>query len=117
MSPSLTKPKSPIAPSSLATKATIPASVFDALPDSGYVREAQLVPNPARPELPAPLPFSAATLWRKVKVGDFPAPVKLSDRVTCWNVGAVRQWMQEQASKAYASAGKRQPKSGQLATA
>ena len=112
--------KSPSKPKAMAT--TIEAKEhskfldFDSLPDSGFVREAQLVPNPARPELPAPLPFSANTLWRKVKAGEFPAPVKLSSRVTCWNVGTVREWMQEQASKGYAAAGKR-PKSSQLATA
>ncbi len=32
----------------------------------------------------APLPFSAPTLWRKVKAGTFPKPIKLSDRVTAW---------------------------------
>ncbi len=67
--------------------------VFDALPDSAFVRESQLVRSPKRPSAPAPLPFSAPTLWRKVKAGSFPRPVKLSDRVTAWNVGAVRAWM------------------------
>ena len=73
---------------------------FDALPDSAYVREAQLVQSPKRPDSPAPLPFSAPTLWRKVKAGTFPSPVKLSERVTAWNVGAVRSWINAQASKA-----------------
>lgn len=39
------------------------------------------------------VPFSSATLWRKVKSGDFPAPVKLSDRVTAWRVQDVHAWM------------------------
>jgi prophage regulatory protein len=68
-------------------------SVFDALPNSAYVREAQLVQSPNRPEGTAPLPFSAPTLWRKVKAGTFPKPIKLSERVTAWNVGAVRAWL------------------------
>ena len=34
-------------------------SVFDALPNSAYVREAQLVQSPTRPDGTAPLPFSA----------------------------------------------------------
>jgi prophage regulatory protein len=71
-------------------------SVFDALPNSAFIRESQLVQSPKRPEMPAPLPFSAPTLWRKVKAGTFPAPVKLSDRVTAWNVGTVRAWMSAQ---------------------
>jgi len=67
--------------------------VFDALPNSAYVREAQLVQSPTRPESTAPLPFSAPTLWRMVKAGTFPKPAKLSARVTAWNVGAVRAWL------------------------
>lgn len=75
---------------------TITASVFDALPDSAFIREAQLVQSPKRPYTPAPLPFSAPTLWRKVAAGTFPKPIKLSQRVTAWNVGAVRQWIAQQ---------------------
>jgi len=69
---------------------------FDALPDSAYIREAQLVQSPKRPQTPAPLPFSAVTLWRKVKANTFPKPVKLSGRVTAWKVGQVRAWMAAQ---------------------
>ena len=69
------------------------ASNFDALPDSAFIRESQLVQSAKRPDTPAPLPFSAPTLWRKVKAGTFPAPIKLSDRITAWNVGDVRAWI------------------------
>jgi prophage regulatory protein len=88
----------PIASSIPALKATIHQSVFDALPDSAYIRESQLVQSPKRPDTPAPLPFSAPTLWRKVKAGTFPKPIKLSERVTAWNVGTVRAWMTAQAT-------------------
>ena len=81
-----------------AQKATIHHSVFDALPDSAYIRESQLVQSPKRPDAPAPLPFSAPTLWRKVKAGTFPKPIKLSERVTAWRVGCVRDWMLAQAN-------------------
>jgi hypothetical protein len=87
----------PIAPSIPAQKATIHHSVFDALPDSAFVRESQLVQSPKRPHHPAPLPFSAPTLWRKVAAGTFPKPIKLSERVTCWKVSEVRAWMTAQA--------------------
>jgi predicted DNA-binding transcriptional regulator AlpA len=86
----------PIASSIPAQKTTIHQSVFDALPDSAFVRESQLVQSPKRPEHPAPLPFSAPTLWRKVAAGTFPKPVKLSQRVTCWKVSEVRAWMTAQ---------------------
>lgn len=76
-------------------------SVFDALPNSAYVREAQLVQSPTRPDGTAPLPFSAPTLWRKVKAGTFPKPIKLSERVTCWQVGAVRAWLAAQEALIY----------------
>ena len=46
------------------------------LPATGYVRQKQLL---------AVVPFSAATLWRKVKSGQFPPPVKLSEGITGWS--------------------------------
>jgi len=85
------------ASSNKAQKQSIHASIFDALPDSAFVRESQLVRSPKRPDNPAPLPFSAPTLWRKVAAGTFPKPIKLSERVTAWNVGTVRAWMTAQA--------------------
>jgi prophage regulatory protein len=56
------------------------------LPSTGYVCQSQLVPHI--------IPFSPATLWRKVKTGGFPRPVKLSERVTAWAVEDVREWME-----------------------
>ena len=98
MSQKITALKTPIASSIAAQKATIHPSVFDALPDSAFIRESQLVQSPKRPDTPAPLPFSAPTLWRKVKAGTFPKPIKLSERVTAWQVGTVRAWMAAQAT-------------------
>lgn len=56
------------------------------LPEAGYLRQSQLIP--------IIVPFSSATLWRKVKAGEFPRPVKLSERVTAWRVEDIRAWMQ-----------------------
>lgn len=61
-------------------------SMLDKLPPGSYVRQKLLMQL---------LPFSPATLWRKVASGDFPKPVKLSDRVTGWKVSEVRAWFQE----------------------
>jgi prophage regulatory protein len=98
MSPKLKPKQTPIVSitslPALKTAAKIPS--FDTLPDSAFIREAQLVQSPKRPLTPAPLPFSAPTLWRKVKAGTFPKPVKLSERVTAFNVGAVRAWIATQ---------------------
>ena len=52
------------------------------LPEMGYVRQSQLIP--------AIFPFSSATLWRKVKAGTFPRPVKLGPRITAWKVEDIR---------------------------
>ncbi len=72
------------------------------LPSTGFVRQFQLIGTPARKAdtanaqdaKPGILPFSSPTLWRMVKAGKFPAPVKLSERVTAWRVEDVRAWMQ-----------------------
>jgi len=55
------------------------------LPKTGYVRQTQLLKF---------IPFSSATLWRKVADQSFPAPVKLSERVTAWECAKIREWMQ-----------------------
>ena len=55
---------------------------LDPLPAIGYVRQSQLIP--------AIFPFSSATLWRKVKDGTFPKPVKLGPRITAWRVDDIR---------------------------
>ena len=60
--------------------------ILDSLPARGYVRQKLLIPHI--------VPFSAATLWRKVKAGEFPKPVKLSKRVTGWRIQEVRDWLQ-----------------------
>jgi prophage regulatory protein len=92
-------PKSPIAASIPAQQVIIHQSDFDSLPNSAWVRESQLVRSPKNADsVVAPLPFSAPTLWRKVAAGTFPKPIKLSERVTCWNVGQVRGWLAAQAT-------------------
>ena len=89
-------------PAATPAKPPKPAqSVFDQLADSAYVRAGQLVQSSANPASTAPLPFSEPTLWRKVKAGTFPAPIKLSARVTGWQVADIRQWMQAQAAQGY----------------
>jgi predicted DNA-binding transcriptional regulator AlpA len=55
---------------------------FDSLPDSANVR---------LPVVAALYGCSPATIFRRVKSGHIPAPRKLSERVTAWNVGQLRQ--------------------------
>jgi prophage regulatory protein len=92
-------PSKPTVLAPVATTGTATQSVFDSLPDSAWLRESQLVRSPKNPDSAvAPLPFSAPTLWRMVKAGKFPAPCKLSARVTAWKVSQVREWMTAQAA-------------------
>ena len=71
--------------------------IFDSLPDEALLRQHQLVKNPKQPGYGI-LPFSAATLWRMVKAGTFPQPVKVTDSITAWRTGDVRAWLQSQGS-------------------
>jgi predicted DNA-binding transcriptional regulator AlpA len=79
------------APMRKVNAAQAPFLTFDDLPDSAYMRQPQVLQI---------LPFSAATLWRKCKAGQFPKPVKLSVRVSAWRVHAVRDWLKEQEATA-----------------
>lgn len=73
------------------TISSLARQLIGRLPETGYVRQSQLIP--------VILPFSAATLWRKVKAGEFPQPVKLSARITAWKVEDIRDWMQARTSE------------------
>jgi predicted DNA-binding transcriptional regulator AlpA len=59
------------------------SEMYGAMPATGYMRQSQLIP--------AIFPFSTATLWRKVKAGTFPKPVKLGPRITAWRVEDIRK--------------------------
>lgn len=39
------------------------------------------------------VPFSKATLWRKVADGTFVKPIKLSTRVTAFDSAAIQAWL------------------------
>jgi predicted DNA-binding transcriptional regulator AlpA len=69
----------------------IPAALanFDSLPDSAHVR---------LPVVAAWRSSSPATVWRHVKAGLLPAPVKLGPNTTAWRVGDLRRAMGEVAA-------------------
>ena len=58
---------------------------FDSLPDSAFIRLKLLIALRI-------VPYSSSTLWRKVRSGEFPSPVKVSSGITAWEVWQVRQW-------------------------
>lgn len=61
-----------------------------ALPAEGFIRVKQLI---------RVVPWSRTTVWRKVKTGAFPRPVKLSSYVTAWRVEDVREWIAQAAAQ------------------
>ena len=64
------------------------------LPAVGFVRQSTILPV---------LGFSATTLWRTVKQGTFPRPIKLSERVTAWRAEDVHAWMAAQGNSQQAA--------------
>ena len=41
------------------------------------------------------LPYSATTIWRKCRQGEFPQPVKVSAGITAWRVGDIRAYLEK----------------------
>ena len=52
--------------------------------NASYIRINQLIQS---------LPISKASIWRKVKQGTFPAPVKLSVGITAWHMADIESWL------------------------
>jgi prophage regulatory protein len=73
-----------VAPRPLKNRRDMPNNTnpLGALRETGYVLQSQLIP--------AIFPCSSATLWRKVKAGTFPQPVKLGPRIRPWRVEDIR---------------------------
>jgi prophage regulatory protein len=62
------------------------------LPETGYVRLPQILGDPrAEPPTPPIIPVSKSTWWAGVKTGIYPAPIKLSPRITVWRVDDIRK--------------------------
>lgn len=56
-------------------------------PDASLLRLNEFLPS---------LPFARATLWRRVRSGTFPAPVKVSAKITAWKRSDVEAWVAAQ---------------------
>lgn len=64
----------------------LPTRSRGVLPTEGFARQ---------PVVLSVVPFGRSTLWLKVKQGSFPAPVKLSERISAWRVEDLRRWIYE----------------------
>jgi prophage regulatory protein len=67
---------------------TLERTEFTRLPDDALIRLCTLLAWGL-------IPFSASTLWRKVRQGAFPSPIRVSSQITAWRVGDVRAWLRE----------------------
>ena len=64
---------------------------FSSLPDVALVQIRPLINYGV-------LPFSATTIWRKCRNGEFPSPIKVSAGITAWRVGDIRAYLNKIAS-------------------
>ena len=70
------------------------------LPESGFVRIAQILGKPkAKPPLLPIIPVSKSTWWAGCRSGKFPSPVKLSVGVTAWRVEDIRALLDKHQSQ------------------
>ena len=68
--------------------------VQNVLPEAGLVRLSQIVGDKKRGIWPPIIPMSKSGWWAGVAAGKLPAPIKLSDKVTCWRVEDIRAFIQ-----------------------
>ncbi|MBL8309871.1 MAG: AlpA family transcriptional regulator [Burkholderiales bacterium] len=60
------------------------------------VNSSNSLPSEGLAKLPAVMSatgLSRSTLYARIKLGEFPAPVKLGDRAVAWPVESVRAWI------------------------
>lgn len=51
------------------------------------------------PKVKSMVGLSAATIYRRIKAKEFPAPVKLGKHASGWLLSAVQGWIQKQAGQ------------------
>lgn len=68
------------------------------IPETGFLREAQIVGRPAtkkRPGIVGVFPCGRSTWWAGVRDGRFPQPVKLGPRITAWRAEDIRKLIEQ----------------------
>ena len=62
------------------------------IPETGFLRLSQILGNPkSNPPTPPIIPISKSSWWQGVSSGRYPAPIKLSPKVTVWRVEDIRE--------------------------
>lgn len=67
-------------------------TTFDDLPDVALIQIRPLINFKV-------LPYSATTVWRRCKQGEFPKPIKVSPGITAWRVGDIRKYLETVGTK------------------
>ena len=70
------------------------------IPETGFLRLWQIIGDPKRGAPPI-IPVCAAAWWKGVKNGQYPAPVKLSQRCTAWRAEDIRELVKRLSKEAY----------------
>jgi prophage regulatory protein len=61
---------------------------FDDLPDAAMIQIRPLIDFKV-------VPYSATTIWRKCRSGEFPSPIKISSGITAWRVRDIRKYLEK----------------------
>ena len=62
------------------------------IPETGFLRLSQILGNQkSNPPTPPIIPISKSSWWQGVSSGRYPAPLKLSPKVTVWRVEDIRE--------------------------
>ena len=62
------------------------------IPETGFLRLSQILGNPkSNPPTPPIIPISKSSWWQGVSSRRYPAPLKLSPRVTVWRIEDIRE--------------------------
>jgi hypothetical protein len=65
------------------------------IPEAGFLRLKQIIGDPkADPPVPPLIPVKKSCWWEGVRTGRFPAPIKLSPRLTVWRVEVIREYLE-----------------------
>jgi prophage regulatory protein len=59
------------------------------IPETGFLRLPQIIGDPKK-NIPPIIPVKKSTWWKGCINGQFPAPIKLSPRVTVWRAEDIR---------------------------
>ncbi len=60
------------------------------LPEIGFLREKAILGDKTA-DIPPIIPVSRSSWWSGVKSGKYPAPVKLSEKITAWRTEDIKE--------------------------